>query len=46
MKDLDVCEESVMGVEKVKQKTRAETITLFANEWNSTGFFVDLLPAL
>lgn len=32
MKDLDVCEESVMGVEKVKQKTRAETITLFANE--------------
>ena len=34
MKDLDVCEERkwVMGVEKVKQKTRAETTVLFANE--------------
>lgn len=48
MKDLDVCEERkwVMGVEKVKQKTRAETMALFANEWNSTGFFVDLPPVL
>ena len=35
-----------MGVEKVKQKTRAETMTLFANELNSTGFFVDLPPGL
>lgn len=48
MKDLDVCKERrwVMGVEKVKQKARAEAIQLFANEWNSIGFFADVPPVL
>ena len=48
VKDLDGCEERkwVMGVEKVKQKARAEAILLFANEWNSIGFFADVPPVL